>query len=146
MNEYMIGLLLIAGPLAVCGRGAIARCAAIIILNWVAGYEFNELFGTFTPWVWTTMIDTIAAAVILWHPAGRWQAVIGATYVLQIACHSAFAAWSWGAHSYWLTLTAIAWVQLMILGTWGCERVLNHLVIRHHNSKIDAANIKGVEL
>jgi hypothetical protein len=144
MNSYVVALLLIAGPLALIGRGAIERCAAVIILNWIAGYVFNETFGTFTPWIWSTIIDVLAASIILLPIAGRWQAVLAVSYILQIVCHFVYGINFWGQHQYWAVLTFIAWGQLLILGVWGCVRVLSHLDIRGYHRKANGANSKGM--
>lgn len=145
MNEYFIGLMVVAMPLVLLSRGALARCSAVIILNWVLGYAFNEAFSTFTPWAWSTILDTISAIIVLWHPAGRWQALIGVTYALQLICHYAFALARWHPHDYWFVLTAIAWVQLMILGAWGCGRIFSHIKLRSDNPKTRASHNKGLD-
>jgi hypothetical protein len=122
MIAYLSMLLLIAGPMALIGRGAVERCASVLMLNWLAGYCFNAWFGTFTPWAWSALIDTVSAVVILWHPAGRAQAILGGSYVAQLVCHFLYAATSiWTQHEYWQALTFIAWAQLAVLGIWGAK-------------------------
>lgn len=119
MQSYLIALLLVAGPCAIFRRDAMSRVASALILNWVAGYLFNEVFHTTTPWAWSFAIDTVSAVIVLWSPACRWQALIGASYIVQIMMHAMFALGRWHPHSYWEALTAVAWLQLALLLLWG---------------------------
>lgn len=130
MISYLTGLVIIAGSLALFGRGAVERCASVLIANWVAQYVYNDLAGTFTPWVWFAFIDLLSGLVILWKPAGRWQAILGGTYAVQIVCHFVYANGGFGQHDYWQILTAIAWAQLMILGVWGHGSAISRFRIR----------------
>ena len=130
MISYLTGLVLIAGSLALFSRGAVERCASVIIANWVAQYVYNDWAGIFTPWVWFTLIDLLSGLVILWKPAGRWQAILGGTYAAQIVCHFVYANGGFAQHDYWQILTSIAWAQLLILGVWGHGSAFARLRIR----------------
>lgn len=130
MMSYLTGLVLIAGSLALFSRGAVERCASVIIANWVAQFVYNDWLGTFTPWGWFTIIDAISAIVILWMPAGRWQAILGGTYVAQIVCHFIYAKGGLVQHDYWQVLTNIAWLQLILLGVWGYGSGASRFAVR----------------
>lgn len=130
MMIYLTGLVLIAGSLALFSRGAVERCASVLLANWVAQYVYNDWAGTFTPWVWFTVIDAVSAMVILWRPAGRWQAVLGGSYAAQIVCHFIYANDGFAQHDYWQILTSIAWAQLMILGVWGHGGAISRFRLR----------------
>lgn len=73
--------------------------------------------------VFMILVNTLAASIVLRHWAGRWQAVIGCTFVLQIGTDTGrvasdiyFQATDMDA-VYWMTVT-LAYVQLAILGGW----------------------------
>ena len=130
MISYLTGLVLIAGSLALFSRGAVERCASVIIVNWIAQFVYNDWAGTFTPWVWFTLIDLLSGMVILWKPAGRWQAALGITYGAQIVCHFIYAKGGLVQHDYWQVLTNIAWLQLILLGVWGYGSGASRFAVR----------------
>lgn len=119
MREYLACLLLVAGPWALFSRGPVARCASVLIANWMAGYLFNDTFGTTTPWFWSFMVDTASAIWILRAPAGKWQAAIAGTYMAQIIMHFIYAVGGFAAYFYWQQLTVVAYLQLGLLFFWG---------------------------
>jgi hypothetical protein len=124
MFEYLAGMLLTCAGFVAFGHAEQRRTVLVIAANWVLGWGYNEAFGTFTPWVWSTFIDTCAAFVILRHPAGNAQRLIGATYATQIALHGAYGVATLrgmapDAILYWTWLTVIAWSQLAMVWLWG---------------------------
>lgn len=135
MISYLTGLVLIAGSLALFSRGAVERCASVLLANWVAQYVYNDWAGAFTPWGWFTFIDALSAAAILWRPAGRWQAALGMTFAAQIVCHFIRAKGGLAQHDYWQVLTNIAWLQLMLLGVWGYGSSASRFAVRWRSQR-----------
>jgi hypothetical protein len=124
MLEYLTGMLLTCAAFVAFGHDEQRRTVLVIAANWLLGWGYNEAFGTFTPWVWSTFIDTCAAFIILRHPAGNAQRLIGATYATQIALHGAYGVATLrnmhpDALLYWQWLTVIAWSQLAMVWIWG---------------------------
>lgn len=145
MLSYLTGLVLIAGSLALFSRGAVERCASVLLANWVAQFVYNEWAGTFTPWAWFTIVDLLSALVILWKPAGRWQAALGITYVAQIVFHFVYANGGLAQHDYWQVLTNIAWLQLLLLGVWGYGSGASRFAVRWRARRADKVDNGGLE-
>lgn len=124
MPEYIAALLLMAFLVLPVASGAMTRTWLAIIANWTVNTLFVILSGDPVAWAWFAMADAVTAAVILRHPAGRMQAAIGWVYIAQIIVHFTFAIRgdAAGEYDYWLLLTRLAWVQLIILGGWSIGR------------------------
>ena len=104
-------------------REQILRTVLVIFLNWCAGLAYIQNSGDMTPWQFNIFIDSAAAAIILWHPAGRVQAYVGLFYMIQIAFHTAYGIREVFGQSvdqifYYDAITFIAWGQLLALGAW----------------------------
>jgi len=97
----------------------LARAALAVFVNWVAGTVFALTTDITDGWWFSLAIDAIAAAVILYRLSGQWQVALGLTYCLQIAMHLAYGLLS-SAHAwpYYSALTAIAWLQLLLVAGW----------------------------
>ena len=126
---YMNGLfamLAIAGLTAwrhVDERSALMRTAGAIFANWVAGLVYVQNTGNLTPWHFNIFIDALAAAAVLYHPAGRAQGFIGLFYGFQIAFHVAVGFrllldFPVDLLFYYDAITWIAWAQLLAIGGW----------------------------
>ncbi len=126
MVPYLFGLVTVSIMAAVTVRmsdnDALSRSMAAVLLNWLAGITYNSLTGITDGWQFNILIDSITATVILFRPAGKWQALLGVTYCVQIAMHGGYGALSmWGIpdpHKYYIALTAVAWLQLGLVGGW----------------------------
>jgi hypothetical protein len=100
----------------------LARAALVVFANWVVGTVFVLATDISDGWWFNIAIDTLAAAVILYRVSRQWQVALGLTYCLQIAMHIAYAlnvaadAWP-----YYNALTAIAWLQLLMVVGWSGE-------------------------
>jgi hypothetical protein len=123
---YALGL-----AVAICAAGLtvrrtfdaqLLRSLGAVVVNWLIGTAFAFGTGITDGWWFNICIDTGAAAAILFRPAGRWQAALGVSYVVQIAMHCGYGLLSMrGAQdpmAYYNWLTGIAWLQLLILGGW----------------------------
>lgn len=64
-------------------------------------------------------VDSAALLAITWRPAGKWQALAGLSFILQIATHiGRIAAENPDIKSYWLGLSIGAFIQLLLVGGW----------------------------
>jgi hypothetical protein len=124
VSEYILALIGVALLTLSLAHPPMTRTYAAILGNWVANTGFVLLSGNPTAPLWFAATDVAAAAIILRHPAGRVQAAIGWVYVAQIIAHFVFLvrADEAAAYDYWLLLTRLAWVQLLLLGGWGIGR------------------------
>jgi hypothetical protein len=95
-------------------------CAALaVFVNWVVGTTFAMTSGVTDGWWFSLAIDAAAAVAILYGLSSQWQVALGLTYCLQIAMHIAYAALPLGdPWPYYSALTAIAWLQLMMVVGW----------------------------
>lgn len=90
--------------------------------------------GVWTPWEWMTAVDIVAAAVVIRHPANRWQGYIGIFYLVQIMMHLGYGAnvLLYG-HDFarelvhWWWNNAIGYAKLFLAGGW----VANALIAGH---------------
>ena len=104
-------------------RPQLLRTALAIWLNWIAGLFYVNVTDNLTPWHYSIFIDAVAAAGVMWHPAGRVQGYIGLFYMLQIAAHIAYGIRDLlgiptDAVFYYDAITYIAWAQLFAIGAW----------------------------
>lgn len=126
-GAYMLGLA-VAVPAAVLtgwlsGRPELARCVATVFAVWCLGVAFNLATGVSDAWQFNIVIDTYAAIVILFRPAGRWQAALGSFFCAQIAMHGGYGVGQLLGKTtdpvlYYDALTSVAWVQLLLIGGW----------------------------
>lgn len=103
----------------------LARAALVVLVNWVLGTVFVLATGITDGWWFNIPIDLLAAAAIFHRLAGRWQAALAATYLVQLAGH-AFYGWmamrgDAAPWAYYGWLTAIAWLQLLLIGGWSAD-------------------------
>jgi len=100
----------------------LARAAVVVFANWVIGTVFVLVSGVTDAWWFNIAIDAVAAAAILYRLSTHWQAALGLTYCLQIAMHIAYALLTAKGGAvplpYYGALTAIAWLQLVMVGGW----------------------------
>lgn len=101
------------------GSPGLRRTAIALAANYVAVLVAQAVTYSYAPWVIFIIADTLAALVVLQHPASRVQAAIGGIYVLQIITHVAFGAGG-PYHDTRLYLDLLAFgggCQLLILAT-----------------------------
>jgi hypothetical protein len=100
----------------------LARAAAAVFANWVLGTAFAVMTDVTDGWWFNIGIDAVAALVIFYRLSSPWQAALALTYCLQIAMHIAYAAMvadgKAGPAAYYGALTAIAWLQLLLVIGW----------------------------
>jgi len=97
----------------------LARAALAVFANWVAGTVFALATDVTDGWWFNMAIDAAAAAVILYRLSSQWQVALGLTYCLQIAMHIAYGLLGKAdAWPYYSALTAIAWLQLLLVAGW----------------------------
>jgi hypothetical protein len=100
----------------------LARAAVAVFANWVIGTVFALTTQVTDGWWFNIGIDALAAGVIFYRLNSRWQVALGLTYCLQIAMHIAYAVLVAEGkavpNSYYGALTAIAWLQLLLVLGW----------------------------
>ncbi|MCW3849202.1 hypothetical protein OF829_18340 [Sphingomonas sp. LB-2] len=120
---YGVGLAaaMVAASLTVTAHPnwQLARAALVVFGNWVVGTVFALTTDITDGWWFSIAIDAIAAGMIFYRLSSQWQVALGLTYCLQIAMHLAYgliaAAEPW---PYYSALTAIAWLQLLLIAGW----------------------------
>lgn len=125
------------------------RTAAALLANWSAHIAWWYVTNDPTPFIFSAVVDTATAVTILTRPAGRMQALIGWSLLVQITIHTAY----WvnllvhgymlqAEQRYWLWLDWIATAQLLLAGGWAVgglgRRVLDRIAPRRrHRSHAD---------
>lgn len=104
-------------------RTALALCAVLAMSLFI-----HRLFPfpSESYCVYMMVVDLIAAAVILIHPAGKMQSLIGLSFLLQIGFYAGRLANGDQADLdlFWWGLSVLALLQLALLaGWWFYERV-----------------------
>lgn len=91
------------------------RSALVLFGNFIACQLAVATTGTFDPVAMFAVIDVASAVVLLWQPAGRTQAAIGAVYLMQLALH--LVQWPGGVlqNEYVSVLTVAGGCQIGIL-------------------------------
>lgn len=142
---YIIPMTVVCS-LACLGSAPMLRTAFVIVANWIAGTGFVYATGIYDAWWFSLLLVTVSAAVILHQPAAKTQAMIGATFMGQILLHVvyAFSNHNVGAYPYWQMLTAMAFVQLLLLGGWTIASGIRHIWRRSHPRLVGAASTTGL--
>lgn len=112
---------------ALTGNAQMVRTALAIFANYWINTAFVLVSGNYDPWWFYMATDAITAWVILIHPAGRPQSLIGWSFMVQVMIHAvygasklinpAFDTYS-ASFAYWQILLSVAFLQLVILGGW----------------------------
>jgi hypothetical protein len=91
------------------------RSAYVLSLNRIACGIAVVSTGDYAPVGWFAVIDIASAYVLLLHPAGRTQAIIGFVYIMQVALHAV--QWPGGAgdYAYLSVLTVGGGLQIAFL-------------------------------
>ena len=104
---FMLSLLSGVGLAYWRGDALLVRSAWVLLINHIACDAAQDVAGIADPVLWFAAIDTLSAVVLLWQPAGRTQAVIGAVYLVQIGLH--FAQYPGGVAQYqYLSVLTVA--------------------------------------
>lgn len=148
--SYTIGLILVGAFAlatgAVLWREQLLRSCAAVVANWMIGTAFITLTGWTDCWGFNIILDAATATLVLWHPASRMQALIGVSYCVQIAMHIGYGTakidlFVIGARAdpwkYYDALTAIAWIQLALLGGWGSGLWLWRIADRRRGVRLE---------
>lgn len=116
---YLAPLLVVA-LLSTTGTKPMLRTALALVANWIANTAYVMATGDYSPWGWFIATDAAAAWIVLWHPAGRVQSLVGWCFMAQILLHGVYAISDpiLAARPYWEALTIIAFLQLLFLGGW----------------------------
>jgi hypothetical protein len=125
------------------GDPGLRRTAFAMLGNWVACTVAVIVLHDFTPWFMFALFDMAAARVVLMHPSGRPQAIIGVIYLFQIVFHVSYAlvGSSAAALLYLDMLSFGAWLQVGTLAggaIYGGGRKV--LAARHLRARLLASN------
>jgi hypothetical protein len=117
---YQIALAALTTAILLKGTWPMRRTIATVFLNMLAAWPLSNLWPG-VEWAMAMMlIDAIACLVITWHPAGKWQSIIGLSYIIQIAVHIGriFNGDNADMDSYWWGLSMLAILQVLLIGGW----------------------------
>jgi hypothetical protein len=124
MLSFALAVLAVSIWAVVVGKKCAWLCAAVVAINFLLNETFVRVTGLYTAWYWFTLTDTLAVLVLTRPQAGYLGGIMAASYLTQIIMH-------WGyvitpdadPYAYWQGLTAMAWLQLLILFSGAaCDR------------------------
>lgn len=131
-------------------RSGLSRTALVLAANAAVGTGYVMLTGIYDPWLFFAVIDSASAAIVLHRPAGRMQAIIGTSYLCQITVHLAYGLVdnSLAQQEYWMVLTVVAFIQLVIVLLWAGGNAAKALDFRRFSNRhrvSDTTHRKGME-
>lgn len=144
---YQIALIALTSLVILNGSGAMRRTIITVFGVMVAAWFLRGSWPSVEYSLAMIAVDSAALAVITWHPAGRWQSIIGLSYVLQVSVHIGRIASGENAdiNSFYWGLSAIAILQLLLLwGWWINGRVDRHRFRRRFASAASTASPEGM--
>ena len=140
MTSYFVLLAAVWAICITCGGSYERLSASVVLANGILNEAYVRIASDFTPWMWFLATDTLACLILTAPENGRIRipqsgtigAVLAATYATQIIMHLGYGLSSnGGAYTYWQSLTAMAWLQLLILFlggvSHGCRRARRRL-------------------
>lgn len=107
------------------GREApMKRTVITLAVVCVLSYSFTLLL--WNDWklsAFMVCVDALACKAITWKPAGKWQAVIGASFLIQIGAHlgrigAELSNPAFNPDFFWWTTTIMAYAQLGLVAGW----------------------------
>jgi len=144
---YWIALAALTTCVLLKGSGPMKRTVATIFAVMLIQWAID---GWWPSVEWAAMmiaVDTLACVIITWHPAGRWQAITGLSYILQIGVHLGriFNGDNADVISYWWGLSTLAILQLLLLGGWWLHGLGLHFGRGGSNKAVAQARNPGVD-
>lgn len=102
---FTVGLLLAVAAAHHHRCPLLMRSAWVLAANFIACNLAAVATGRFAPVEWLLLIDVASAILMLWHPAGRTQAILGMVYIVQLGLHGVhWAAGETGSAVFYLTM------------------------------------------
>ncbi len=116
MWQYGIASLTLVVASLTVGRTSTRLCTCIVAVNYLINESYVRLTGATDGWIVFTLTDAICAALLTLPLMGRLGAVLAVTYATQLVMHWGYAITTGAdAYLYWQSLTAMAWLQLIVL-------------------------------
>jgi len=149
---FSVGII---GTVIACfigGSHTVRLCGAVLLMNWVVLSAAIWATKIYDPWYFSFALDFLCGAILLAHPAGRAQAMLGASFITQMIMHLAYGSLLLTGRSanyeiYYNMLTIVAWVQLAIV--WGYAggdiggRIYRSRFVRHISASLSRSRNLG---
>lgn len=126
------------------------RTALVLLADMAFGYLYSFSFGGGWDYsLYMILVNALACVLITWNPAGKWQALIGWSFIFQIGTDTGRVASElyfgssdmWAV--YWMT-TALAYLQILLLGGWWIDERTGYLSRVAHYLSPHKARRSGV--
>lgn len=117
---YQVALAALTTGILLKGTGPMRRTIITVFASMMLGWLVADLWPSVYFAIIMGLADAAACVIITWHPAGRWQSIVGLSYILQIGVHIGriFNGDSADINSYWWGLSALAVLQMFLVGGW----------------------------
>lgn len=117
---YQVTLAALTTGILLSGSAQMKRTIITVFAVMIAAWFLRGYWPGVDYAVMMIGVDAIACIVITWHPAGRWQSVVGLSYVMQIIVHLAriIRGDNVDFDLYWWGLSLLAFLQLFLIGGW----------------------------
>jgi hypothetical protein len=125
---YQLTLAALTAYALLLGTGPMKRTAATIFAVMLVAWFLADAWPGVNYSLAMILIDALACFIITLHPAGRWQSMIGLTYILQIGVHVGRIARGENAdiNTFYWGLSLLAILQLLLLGGWMLHGIVGH--------------------
>lgn len=119
-SVYNFSLYALTPLILITGEWRMKRTVAVIFAVFLCALFLAPDWPSARYAGWMIVADFVALAAVCWHPAGKWQSVIGATFALQMTVHFGriIVGDTIDMNAYWWGLSITAIVQLLLLAWW----------------------------
>ncbi len=137
---YQIALAALCTLILLTGEGRMKRTVLTIFAVMLAAWLLKDGWPS-VGYAWEMIaVDALALVVICWRPAGKWQSIVGLTYIVQVTVHFGriIAGDAADINAYWWGLSLGAIAQLFLLGGWWFNEWLAHRRLGRDNHPASA--------
>jgi len=117
---YQVALAALTTGILLKGSWPMRRTICTVFAVMLAAWLLSGLWPTVPYSLAMIAVDAAACVIITWHPAGKWQSVVGLSYILQIGVHLGRVANGDNADmdALWWGLSILALLQMFLVGGW----------------------------
>lgn len=146
---YVMPLLVVVAMVATTGIFNMLRTALALLAAWAVKSAAVYASGIFDLWLFFMIVDAAAAWVVLYHPAGRIQSIIGGLILAKFMVHGIyglskfFNPESVDGFAYIHLLDIVGFLELGLLGGWAGGRGISALHSRYRRRRLRLVGAEG---
>lgn len=125
-----------------------ARTLLTVAVVWLLGSWISSIHPI--PWMWWALLSALGCVVVTIHPSGRWQAVIGGSFLATLVAHIAFGlsvimVRNVSVPSYLNALDRLNIIRVALCGAWVCAALVRAWLLPHHRAGIARASLAKLD-